>query len=176
MLNKYYYTEKEKIKLLKSLVVLVDTREQKNTHIINWFDKNKKPWKKKALPNGDYSFMIPKDESLNIERDMYFDKEIMVERKANLTEIGNNFTNERARLEKELSTYSGKKYLLLENSRYDDIIEGNYRNDISAKAFLATLHTFNHRYNWEIVYMPTQKVSGMWVYGTFYYYFRNLLR
>ena len=176
MIAKYYYTDKEINELCKSIVVLVDTREKNNDHIINWLDKKHIKWKARALKNGDYSFMIPANTKLNIDRDLYFDKEIMVERKRSLDEVGANLTTYRARFEEEMATYKGKKYLLLENSTYEGIIEENYRNKLSAKAFLASIHTFNHRYNLEVVYMPNEQYSAQWIYLTFIYYIKNILR
>lgn len=176
MLEKYYYTDKEIDLLCKSIVVLVDTREKSNEHITNWFDKKKIPWTNKALSNGDYSFFIPNNSELNINRDLYFDKEIMVERKMSLAEIGSNFTTYRTRFEEEMATYQGKKYVLLENSTYDQIVKGDYRNKLSEKAFLASIHTFNHRYNLEFVYMPNSDYSAEWIYLTFVYYLKHLLR
>lgn len=176
MIDKYYYTDKEIDTLCKSIVILVDTREKENSHITDWFDQNKVPWKKKALKNGDYSFLLPTSPGLNIDRDLYFDHEIMVERKRNLDEIAGNFTTYRARFEEELATFQGKKYLLLENSSYGDVIKANYRSKLSVKSFIGTLHSFNHRYNMEIVYMPEDKFSGPWIYGTFLYYLKNILR
>lgn len=175
MLDKFYYTDKEIEQLCKSITILVDTRE-KESHIIEWLDKKKIPWKHKALTNGDYSFMVPKNTELNIDRDLYFDKEIMVERKRSLDEIGSNFTTYRTRFEEEMATFSGKKYLLLENSTYDQIVNQNYRNKLSPKAFLASVHTFNHRYNLEFVYMPDSKYSAQWIYLTFVYYLKHYLR
>ncbi|MGF6375008.1 ERCC4-type nuclease [Clostridiales Family XIII bacterium PM5-7] len=176
MLEKFHYTDKEVEAICKSIVVLVDTREQKNDHITDWFDKKKIKWKKKAMSNGDYSFYIPKNEELNIPRDLYFDREIMVERKRNLDELATNFTAHRTRLEEELATFGGKKYLLLENTNYNDIAENNYRSKLAVKSYLSTLHTFNHRYNWEVTFMKDDTYSGMWLYGTFFYYLRNLIR
>lgn len=138
MIDKYYYTDKEIDTLCKSIVILVDTREKENSHITDWFDQNKVPWKKKALKNGDYSFLLPTSPGLNIDRDLYFDHEIMVERKRNLDEIAGNFTTYRARFEEELATFQGKKYLLLENSSYGDVIKANYRSKLSVKSFIGT--------------------------------------
>lgn len=176
MLDKYYYTDKEIDKICKSIVILVDTREQKNQHITDWFDQHKIAWKLKALKNGDYSFMIPTTPELNIDRDLYFDHEIMIERKHDLDEIASNFTTNRSRFEEELATFAGKKYLLLENATYDDIVTNRYRSKISVKSFLATVHTFNHRYNLEFTYMPKSSFSGAWIYGTCLYYLKNYLR
>lgn len=176
ILKHYKYTDKEKAQLLKSIVILVDTRENKNQHILDWFDRKEVPYKKKALENGDYSFYIPKNVELNIERDLYFDKEIMIERKNSVDELAGNFTKNRTRFEEELATYSGKKYLLIENSDYTNIIKGNYRSEYASKSYLATLHTFNHRYNIEVVFMQQNQYSALWIYMTFLYWIRERIR
>jgi ERCC4-type nuclease len=156
--------------------VIVDTREKVNSHITDWFDKQKIPWISKALQNGDYSVMIPANSELNIERDLLFDKEIMIERKNSLDEIGSNFTTYRSRFEEEMATFAGKKYLLIENAHYGDIIAKNYRNKLSSKAFIGSIHAFNHRYGIEIMFMPDNSYSAPWIYGSFLYYIKDILR
>lgn len=176
MLNLYKYTDKEIDALVKSMVMLTDTREQKNDHIIDWLDKKKIPHKAKALSNGDYSFFIPANPSLNIERDLYFDKEIMIERKGSLEELSTNFSSQRARFEEEMATYQGAKYLMVEGANYSDIVESKYDTKFGNKAYLASIHSFNHRYDVQIIFMPKKEFSGYFIYGTFTYYLKNLLR
>ena len=85
--------------LISSMVILVDTREKVNDHILEYFDKKNIIYKKKALDYGDYSFMIPANDKLSIPRDLYFMNKVVVERKASLEEISNNLTKERDRFE-----------------------------------------------------------------------------
>lgn len=146
-----------------------------NTHILDFFDKKKIKYKTKALSHGDYSFMVPADPDLNIERDLYFHNEIIVERKNSASELATNFSTHRARFQEEFATFPGKKYLLLENSNYHDIVNKEYRSQLSPQAFLSSLHTFNHRYGLEVVYMPNNQFSGLWIYSTFVYYLREKL-
>ena len=82
------------------MTILVDTREQKADHIIDYFDRKGVNHKKKALDYGDYSFMILANEKLGIQRDMYFDSKVCVERKGSLEEISGNLSKDRARFEK----------------------------------------------------------------------------
>lgn len=176
ILELYKYTDKEIDQLVKSIVILTDTREQKNQHILNWLDSKKIPHKSKALSNGDYSFFVPASPDLNIERDLYFDKEIMVERKGSLEELSGNLSQQRARFEEEMATYTGIKYLLIENANYQDIITGKYDTKFSSKAYLASLHTFNHRYGLQMMFMPDPQYSGYFLYGVFTYFLRQKLR
>jgi len=97
-----YYTDKEIKELLKSLVILIDTREQENTNIIEFLERKKVSYKTKALNFGDYSFFLPENKELGIQRDLYFDREIVIERKGSLSELAGNLTKDRERFEKEL--------------------------------------------------------------------------
>lgn len=146
MLSKYKYTDKEIEELIKSIVILVDTREKQNSHLIEYWDKKGILYKKKSLDYGDYSFYIPQNEELNIPRDIYFDKEIVVERKASLEEISNNLTKERDRFEKELCLAPKTKVLLIENANYSDIATGNYNTQYNKKSFWASIHSFWFKY------------------------------
>jgi len=175
MLDKYKYTEKMRKELLKSIIIITDSREQVNNHITSWFDKKKLPYKEMTLKQGDYSFYIPKNEELDIPRDIYFDKEIMIERKNSLDELSGNFGTGRDRFEKELSLAKGKKYLLIERASYQDLVDGNYKAEYDKKAFLATLHTFINRYDLTVMFMPNNEYSAQWIYATFYYYLHNYL-
>lgn len=176
MIRQYKYTDKERKELLKSMGILVDTREQKNDKILEYFDRMKIPYKKKALECGDYSFYIPKNEELGIFRDLYYDKDIMVERKGSLNELSGNFTKGRAELEKEFALAPRNKVLMVENASYGDLINGKYSTEYSTKSFWATYHTFWHRYNIPIIFVPSQDESGYFIRGYFTYYLKSLLR
>ena len=58
----YRYTEKELKTLLDNIVILVDTREQVNDHIISYFNAKKKKYKVEKLDQGDYSCYIESNE------------------------------------------------------------------------------------------------------------------
>ena len=124
----------------------------------------------------DYSFYIPANDSLNIPRALFFDKEIAIERKASLDELANNWTKERDRFEKEMCLAPKTKVLLIENSNYEDIINGNYRSQYNKKAFLATLHTFWFRYNMPVFFMPNKNTSALFIKKYFEYYLKDFLR
>ena len=173
--SRYKYTERELDDIIRSMTILVDTREQKCDHITNYFDKAGIPWMKKALKYGDYSFFIPANEGLSIPRDMYFDNEIVVERKGSLEELSGNLSSERDRLEKELALAPGKKVLMVENATYDDLINGRYRTNYNAKSFWASIHTMWHRYNIPF-FFTTKSCSGFFIRGFFTYYLKEFLK
>lgn len=173
----YRYTKSEIKKLLKSLTVLVDTREQKNIHIRGYLDKNSIDHKSKKLDFGDYSFMLPENKELGIMRPIYFNDQISLERKANIEELSNNFTHNRTQFENELIRSTGSKLILLvENERgYEDIINHNYKTQYNPKSFLATLHSFKHRYDLDTVFIKPE-LAGNYIYYSFYYWLREYLK
>lgn len=176
MLSKYYYTDKEKETLIKSIVILVDTREKKGNHITDWFDKKGISWKKKSLEYGDYSFLVSANPELGIFKDLDFSSEIIVERKASLEELSNNLTKERSRFEKELTLAPKNKVLLIENANYSDIIEGNYDTQYNKKSYWGTIHSFWHRYGMSVFFMPDNKYSGVFIKGYFEYFLKDYLK
>lgn len=52
MLERLKYSEEEQKSLMKSMVILIDTREKKNQHITDYFDKHKIPYEVRALDVG----------------------------------------------------------------------------------------------------------------------------
>ena len=73
-----HYTDAEIKQKLKELVVIADSREQVNGHLISWLDKNHIQHKSRALETGDYSVMLG---------NTTFEDEIAFERKANLLSL-----------------------------------------------------------------------------------------
>lgn len=158
------------------MTILVDTREQQNKHITDYFEAKKIPFKEKALEYGDYSFMIPKNEELSIPRDLNFSHKIMIERKGSLEEISGNLSADRARFEKELALAPERKVLLIEGASYMDLANGNYRTDYKVPSFLGSLQTFWHRYNFPVFFMPDRRYSGLFIKQFFEYYLKEQLK
>lgn len=171
----YKYTDSEIKALLKSLIVLVDTREQVNKHIIDYFDKKEILFKEAKLDFGDYSFMLPANQELGIHRDLYFTNEIVIERKGNLEELSGNLTKDRTRIESELLRSKGKVLLLIEGASYEDIVQHNYNTQYNPKSFIATLKAFECRYNMNTSFIH-KPFTGNFIYFTFYYFLREYLK
>lgn len=176
MIGQYHYTDGELKTLLKSLTVIIDTREQENYHITEYLDKKKIPYKEQKLDFGDYSFMIPANTELGIMRDVYFTNSIVIERKNSLEELSGNLTGDRARFEAELIRSAGSRIILMiENASYADIVGHRYNTQYEPKSFLATLKTYEVRHNLNINFI-SQACSGNFIYHTFYYYLREYLK
>jgi ERCC4-type nuclease len=168
------YTKNDIDKLCKNIVILVDTREQKNNHIIDCLNKNNIKYKSKKLDYGDYSFMINKNDF--IDRDIYFNSKICIERKNSLEELSTNLSLKRIQFENELLRKGNCKFILLiENANMKDIIDGNYKSKFNKKSFLATLLSYQFRYDVQIVFLNKENVYK-YIINTFYYYLRENLK
>jgi hypothetical protein len=176
MLNLFNFSEGEKKLLLKSLTILIDRREKINSHLTDWFNKKGIKYVDATLDYCDYSFVVPANSELGISRDLYFDKQIVIERKANLVELSGNLSHDRQRFEDEfLRSGTCKKYLLIESGSYDDILVGKYKTDLSPVSYFASLLTFNRRYNLEVVFINPEN-AAQFIYAVFYYYLRELIK
>ncbi|MGG6446711.1 ERCC4 domain-containing protein [Pseudobacillus badius] len=171
---KYSYTDKELKELLSSMVMLIDTREQQNGHILNYFDSQKIRYEKKKLDYGDYSAYLPANEALGIPRDMYL--AAAIERKNSVDELAATI-KERTRFENELIRAQQSPFVLMieDANGYERIIRGAYRSQYNAKALLASLKSFETRYGFQTVFLAPQ-TAGNYLFHHFYYMLRNALK
>ena len=172
---RYHFTDTEVKQLLGSLVVLIDTRENENTHIIDYLSKKHIPYESKKLDYGDYSIKIPKNEEIGVQRDFFFDDTVVVERKGSLDELAGNLTKDRTRFESELIRAKGANIaLMIENATYTDLVMGRYRSEYKPKSFVATLATFSARYGLDVNFVD-KELAGNWIYHRLYYAVREEL-
>jgi ERCC4-type nuclease len=172
----YHYTDKEIDAILKTLTIVIDTREQVNGHILNYLRAKDVPVKIQKLNTGDYGAMIPKNEELGISRDIFLNSR--VERKAHIDEITGNLQKDTATaFENELIRSKDIPFTLIVEDLhgYEKMLKGEYRSKYNPLALLGRLNTFKAKYNFEIVYLD-QKFSGNWIYHHFYYQAKHYLR
>lgn len=169
------YTKNEIDTIIKSIVILIDTREKVNSHIKLWLKSNKINYIDYKLNFGDYSFYIPKNEKIGIEEDMYFNNEIAIERKASAEEISGNFTEKSDRFKREFERSNNCLRLLIENTSYSKISKGEYGTKFPPKSFLGKLHSVQENYDCPFIFIDKEN-SGEYIYNTFKYYLRNKLK
>lgn len=87
---KQFYTKKQYEELLGNMVILCQTNEQVNAHILDFFDENNINYKQKAIGEGDYGFMIKACPQLGFPVDTYFTDELFIERKNSLEELAHS--------------------------------------------------------------------------------------
>lgn len=167
------YKDREKDMIINSMVLLVDTREKegKNQHILDVFNSLSIPHIRQKLEFADYSFMIPKNEELDILSDIYFNDLVSIEKKMDLTEVIGNITKGRKQFKDELARHKGLMILMIEKDDYKDICEENYRNDVSRQSVLGSLHKFQHEFDVPFIFV-SKKYSGIYIHQTFKYYLK----
>ena len=156
-------TDKEKHDILSDIVIIVDTREKKNLHILEFLDTNKIKYKVEKLDSGDYSFELPHYKHLGL------DKSVLIERKNSLSELAGNFTKNRERFVNEFERIGDAKiHLIVETATWRKLLNGTYQSQFNPKSYMASLLTWNIRYNCPIWFAET-KESPMIMYSIIHY-------
>lgn len=166
------YQVKEHI-LKDNITVLVDSRENANEHIIDYFKKKKIAYEIRKLEYGDYTLKLNKNIEYGIMNDKVLD--YAIERKGSLEELSGNFTNDRLRIEQELWRGNGKIDLVIENDSIENIFKHNYNTKYNEKSFIATLITFRHRYNTNYTFIEKSN-SGAIIFALLFYKLREELK
>ena len=178
----FKFSDTEIKKLMKNLVILIDTREQANDHITGFFDSKKIAYKSKKLDEGDYTGIIKAMPELGITRDLYFP--LGVERKNSVDELAGNLsercdTRDDIRLERELIRAKSKGitiHLVVEQPNgLQAMREGNYRSQYNSIAFVAKFLSLADRYI-KNTYFISNLDSGYYIYKIIYYSIRNFLK
>jgi hypothetical protein len=179
----YKFSETEINKLLKeNFMILYDTREQRNQHVLEYFDGKKIPYKKKKIDEGDYTAIITKRPEMGIYRDLHFP--VAVERKNSVDELASNLAEETdsrddIRLIRELQrakTKGIKIYLVIEDKNgMENIKKGNYRSLYTPKAFLGRLSSMQDLYLHDTIFVNDTE-TGFEIYRKLYYSVRNFLK
>lgn len=149
-------TDKEIDKVIKDMLVIVDSREQKNDHILDYFKMIDQPYKVEKLDTADYSFILPNYPELQL------DGAILIEKKNSLDEIAGNFTKGRDRFTREFERVEEEHiHLLIENATWKKILHGSYRSQFPPKSFMASLLTWSIRYGCPIWFCTPEETPIM---------------
>lgn len=157
---------------MSKAIILVDTREKVNDHIINYFKKNGIKYKEVYIPTGDYAITMEMDGKC-IESAF----KIVIERKNSVDELVGSFkhrqrfSNEFLRAKKE----DARILLLVEDPNgYENIMTGNFRSAYTPTALMHSLKAFETRFNFQTVFL-NKKYSGHYIYTTLLFYAREVL-
>lgn len=164
--------------ILKSITVIVDSREQENTHITDYFDRNKIAYVSRKLDYGDYSLICPAIHNSGFNEPVSFEKSIAVERKNSLEELSGNLGQGRERFEREMERAQedmANLILMVEEGSWEKICTHQYGTDLSEKSFAASLFSFQHRYNLNVQFIPS-KLAGWFIYSQMVYFLREELK
>lgn len=157
-------------KILSTLTILIDTREKKISHITKKFKEKEISYESYKLDYGDYSCQIELD-----GKTISFEDKCAIERKQHFSELAGNLTSNRDRWENELIRSEGCKFYLLIEDSLNNLYNGMYRSNITRKSFMASLMTFQHRYDTRTVFIP-RSLTWWYLYKLFYYFVREHLK
>lgn len=176
VLSHYQFTDKELKGLLSTLTILIDSREQKNSHITEFFDSKNIPYRNKKLDVGDYAVMLPKNEGMGMLRDLHIP--VVVERKAHIDELIGNFkADKRTAFQNELIRSQKMDFVLMveQGTGYGDILANNYKSEMKPQSVIGTLKAFESRYDFNTIFIDRQ-FSPIWIHHHLYYRVRNMLK
>lgn len=197
------FTDTEIKKLLKNIVILVDTKEQRNEHVIEYFTRHKRKYKRQSLKEADYSAYIEYNaetskilESVGVHRNLYMTDVVLIERKGSLDEVAGNLCNrsakydsfgneivaenkERERFRFELTRMrlcNARCFLFIEDNNGDvNLRNGIYRSQYKPESFLASLKSFEMEFNFSCKFIG-KNVMGSEIFYTIYYAIRDFFK
>lgn len=161
--------------VLASFQIVVDTREQKWAHIESSLKATQTPYTVAKLNYGDYTCEAKDSQKQTISlADKY-----VIERKRNLDELVGNFTKGRERFDREFKRAladKAKVFLMIEDpDLWRNIEQHNYRSKMPPKTLLATLCSWQAKYNITVI-SCSQKDSGTLIKAILWYALRDYLR
>lgn len=148
---------------LKSMEILVDTREQPSQRATKRYNAFGCPYKRQTLDYGDYTynFRLPSDKWL-FEPNTTAQGHCIVERKMDLVELSGCLCQQRDRFRKEFERASQNNasiYLLVEDATWEKIINHGYKTKFNPNAFFATLTAWIARYDIKLIFCK-KETSG----------------
>lgn len=170
----YRFSKNEINQLLGNIVILIDSREQQNDHIVQYFKDKGISYKTAKLDSGDYSIMLPACPELGIPRDIHFP--VVIERKNSIDELAATF-RERARFEHELVRAHKLKFLLLieDSNGYKNLVSGQYRSQYNPRSLLGSWKAFESKFGFGTAFVDKQ-LAGHFVFHHLFYHARAFMK
>lgn len=139
---------------LKTLKLIVDTREQDTKAFRRRIELIGLPSERRKLDFGDYSASVLINGS-----ELSFERSFAIERKMSLDELCACFGKDRARFSREFERArdaGAKIYLLVENATWENALNGRYKSKLHEHAFTASLFAWLARYDCQIIFCKAE--------------------
>lgn len=142
----------EEEQVLESMIILHDTREQNTDRSRRRYASFGIAHDTAVLDYGDYTYnaTLPDgSQLLDCSTERIFPM-CVIERKMNLDELAQCFTQERKRFKAEMERvreHGAKMWLLVEDATWENLLNGKYRSKMNPSAFVASLVAWSVRYN-----------------------------
>lgn len=142
-------------RILDSMVILRDTREQDTARARRRYHAFGLPCRAAVLDYGDYTYNATIFDQSIFDESERIHPLCAIERKMNLDELAGCFTRERKRFEAEMKRCrdnGGRMFLLIENATWELLLLGRYRSRFRPNAFLASLTAWMVRYDLQVIF------------------------
>lgn len=167
-------------KLCNNIVILCQSNEQKNAHILDYFDSVGIRYRQRSIRDGDYSFIVEACPELGIPCDLAFDDDLFIERKNSLQELAQSLYGQK---EKKTVVVDGEKisktdyndaflrelkrainkpykFLLVEQKGgWSDLFDKRYPNNYSVEAFSSMLTVVEERYGLHVRFVRAEDMG-----------------
>ncbi len=145
---------------LKSMTILIDTREQDTSALKRRVEAMGKPTERIKLNVGDYSCKCPLPEG----GECSLADSVAIERKMNLDELCNCFASGRGRFQREFerAAESGMTvYLIVEDASWESVFAGKYRSRYTSNALVASILAWTARYNIKLMFCRAETTGQL---------------
>jgi len=145
---------------LKSMSIIVDSREQPSKKAERRYDLFSVPYDRHTLDYGDYTynFTLPNGKRL-FDANTSVKGHCVIERKMNLEELSQCYAQQRGRFQREFERAkenNASVYLLVENATWENLINGKYKTKLNPKAYTASITAWMARYNCKIIFCKSE--------------------
>jgi hypothetical protein len=166
---------KSKIVDLKKFVLIIDTMEKENSHIVEFMKANNVSYIRRKLDFGDYSFEYDGKS---------YEKLISIERKNSLEELSGNLFKWNERFENEHNRSKGSRfYWMIESGSVTNIYAAAYEEHVNkhgelvkadSNAFIGKVLAMQCRHGFQIDFVGKEYI-GKHIMNVFFYYLRSIL-
>ena len=145
------YTNFEVEKMLESMAIIADTREQPTARFRKRMKATGRPWERQKLDYGDYSAVW---EDLGGNKKSLLSI-VAIERKMNLDECCMCFSKERKRFEREFERAKAdgaRIWLIIEEASWEKVFGAEYRSKLNPDSLIGSLLAWSIRYDLRLIF------------------------
>ena len=152
-------------KVLESMVIYIDSREQPTKRAFKRYETFGCPYKNKIpMWFGDYTYnaTLPDGSEIIPDHSEKVVGKCVIERKMDLDELAMCFGRGRDRFQREFQKsidHHARFILLVENATWEKLILGKYKSKMHPKAFFSSLTSWMIRYNTSVIFCK-EETSG----------------
>lgn len=161
------YTPPQIEKMLDSMKILLDTREQPTEALQRRIEGFNRPFIRTKLDYGDYSaaYRTPDGEDADLS------SVAVIERKMSLDELCNCFSQGRGRFQREFERAKAdgcRVHLIVEKDNYERLRYGKYRSKLNPQSLMASYLSWSIRYDMQLHFCQPETTG--WLIGEIMHY------